>query len=160
MGLGRKGVPKTVFLTSQTLCLRVWLRGLHLFVAGENMRRKTVEVTGAELAVLEMLWKHESATIREITDAIYKHGTTGEYAAVQKLLERLEAKGCVDRNKSSFAHSFSAAVSRTQLIGDELESLAKKLCHGSLTPLLVQLTETIQLSKSDREALRKLIDES
>jgi len=124
------------------------------------MGRKTIDVTEAELAVLQALWERQGATIREITDCIYERRTTAEYATVQKLLERLEVKGCVRRDKSSFAHSFSPAVSRAQLIGNELESLASRLCNGSLTPILVHLTERAKLSKSDRDALRKLIDES
>lgn len=124
------------------------------------MRPKSGDVTSAELAVLQVLWSRGTATIREIADTIYSRGTTGEYAAVQKLLERLEAKGCVKRDKSSFAHCFSPAVSRAKFIGEELESLAERLCNGSLTPLLVHLAERAKLSKGDREALRKLIDES
>jgi len=124
------------------------------------MPRKPVDITETELAILEILWAHGAATIREITGGLYTRGTTGEYATVQKLLERLEAKGCVKRDRSSFAHTFTARIGREKLIGDALESIARTLCNGSMTPLLIHLAEAGRLSPDDYKTLRRLIDEA
>ena len=124
------------------------------------MGEKVVNVTEYELAVLEALWRRNSATIREITQEVYQEISTTAYATVQKLLERLENKGCVSRDRSSFAHVFRATVERSDLIGQGLEDLAEKLCGGSLTPLLIHLVETTSLTASQRKMLRKLIDEA
>ena len=124
------------------------------------MPRKPLNITETELAILSVLWAKGTATIREITDELYSCRTTGQYATVQKLLERLEAKGCVKRDRTSFAHIFTAKIGRERLIGDELESLAKKLCNGSLTPLLMHLAEASQLSPEDYKMVRCLIDET
>ncbi len=124
------------------------------------MPRLPLDITETELAILSVLWAMGTATIREITDELYTRRTTGEYATVQKLLERLEAKGCVKRDRTSFAHIFTAKIGRERLIGDELESLAKKLCNGSLTPLLMHLAEASQLSPEDYKMVRCLIDET
>ncbi|HIG26455.1 MAG TPA: BlaI/MecI/CopY family transcriptional regulator [Verrucomicrobiales bacterium] len=121
---------------------------------------KTIEVTETELAILEVLWSSNQATIRQITDEIYEEPTTGQYATVQKLLDRLEAKKCVKRDKGSFAHTFTAEVDRSKLIGQGLEHLARRLCQGSLTPLLLHLTEKTHLTRADRKALKKLIDQA
>jgi len=117
-------------------------------------------VTEYELAVLDVLWGRGSATIREITEAVYQESSPTNYSTVQKLLERLDKKGCVRRDRSGFAHRFHAKVARTELIGQGLEDLAQKLCGGSLTPLLMHLAETTRLSPKDRLMLRKLIDET
>ena len=119
-----------------------------------------INVTDAELSVLEVLWDRGQTTIGEITEAIYRKKTTSRYATVQKLLERLEAKGCVKRDRSGFAHHFSAAIERQHLIGQRLQEVAEKLCDGSLTPLLVHLVESTRLSAEDRKRLRKLIDDA
>jgi BlaI family transcriptional regulator, penicillinase repressor len=118
-----------------------------------------INVTDAELSILEFLWEREPATISDITVAIYRKKTTSRYATVQKLLERLEAKGCVTRDRSGFAHRFTAAIERQQLIGQRLQEVAAKLCDGSLTPLLVHLVETTKLNAQDRKRLRKLMDD-
>jgi predicted transcriptional regulator len=124
------------------------------------MAKKRLHVTGSELAVLDVLWQQGSATIRIITEAIYRESSPTTYATVQKLLERLETKGYVGRDRSAFAHVFRAKIARTKLIGQGVEELAEKLCSGSLTPLLVHLVQTVRLSPRDRAMLRKLIDEA
>ena len=122
------------------------------------MPKKPINVTEAELAVLQVLWESPASTIRQITDAIYEEGTTSEYATTQKLLDRLQGKGCVKKSKRSHAHTFTAKVSREDLIGTGLESLAEKLCGGSLTPLLIHLTDNAKLSVEERRQLKELID--
>lgn len=123
------------------------------------MPRTPQDITEAELAVLQVLWEQSSATIRHITDLLYPQGRAAQYATVQKLLERLESKGCVRRDRRSSVHVFAAAVEREELVGRRLQALAEKLCGGSWTPLLTHLVQSQRLSNQDRQALRALIDE-
>jgi predicted transcriptional regulator len=121
--------------------------------------RTPQDITDAELAVLQVLWQQGPATIRRITEVLYPAGGSSHYATVQKLLERLEAKACVSRDRGGAVHVFAAAVDRDALIGRRLQSLAEKLCGGSWTPLLTHLLQARRLSAADRQALRALIDE-
>jgi BlaI family penicillinase repressor len=123
------------------------------------MARTPQDVTDAELAVLELLWEQGPGTIRRLTDTIYPHGDTAHYATVQKLLERLEAKGFVKKARGQAAHTFSAALDREELIGRRLQATAEKLCGGSLTPLLMHLVRARKLSARERQELRSLIDD-
>ncbi len=122
------------------------------------MARTPQDVTDAELAVLQILWDGGGATIRQLTDALYPGGATAQYATVQKLLERLESKAFVRRDRAGAAHNFTAAVGRDALIGRRLQDVAEKLCGGSLTPLLTHLVRTKRLSENERQELRALID--
>ena len=115
-------------------------------------------VTDAELAVLEVLWDVPSAAIRQITDALYPDAGVSEYATVQKLLQRLEVKGCVRRDRAGKAHRFAARVDRGELIGRRLNDLADRLCGGSLGTLLTHLVQPSRLSADDRAHLRSLLD--
>src|SRR5205807_3589615 len=110
------------------------------------MARTPQDVTDAELAILEVLWETGPATIRQLTDALYPRGNSAQYATVQKLLERLEAKRFVLRQRELAAHGFLAAVDREERIGRRLQATAEKLCGGSLTPLLMHLVRTRRLS--------------
>ena len=123
------------------------------------MARSRNEITDAELAVLKLLWRTEWATIREIADTIYPEGTAAHYATVQKLLERLEAKGFVGRDRSRHVHLFSASVREADLVGRGLEALAERLCDGALGPLLTYLVGARPLSLQERAELRKILDE-
>ena len=124
------------------------------------MSPKNVDVTETELAILDVLWGRGATTIRDITDQLYDEGTVGEYATVQKLLDRLGKKGYVRRDRDSFAHVFSATVERNELIGQGLEKLAAKLCDGSFTPLLMHLADATNLPKKERAALMKMIEDA
>jgi predicted transcriptional regulator len=123
------------------------------------MARTPQDVTETELAILQLLWDQGAATIRQLTDALYPQGGTSHYATVQKLLERLEAKDYVRRQRSGPAHTFAAAVGRDELIGRRLQAMAEQLCGGSLTPLLTHLVRARKLNARDRQKLRSLIDE-
>jgi predicted transcriptional regulator len=111
------------------------------------------------LAVLQVLWERGSCNIRQITAVLYPDGRAAHYATVQKLLERLEVKDCVNRDRGSAVHCFTAAIDRDELIGRRLQSVAEKLCGGSWTPLLTHLVQNQKLSAQERKALRNLIDE-
>ena len=121
--------------------------------------REWKDVTPKELELLELLWDGGPATIRALTDRLYPGGGAGAYGSVQKLLERLEEKGMVERRRTGPAHTFVSTVARDDLIGRRLKEVAETLCGGSLTPLLTHLVKQSQLSEQDRQQLRDLIDE-
>lgn len=123
------------------------------------MNRSFQDVSDAELAVLHELWQEGKQTIRQLTEVLYPGGTASQYATVQKLLERLEGKGCVKRDRSGSVHVFEATIDRDALLGRRLQAVAESLCDGSLTPLLTHLVRNQRLSNKDREELRGLIGE-
>jgi predicted transcriptional regulator len=116
------------------------------------------DVTDAELAVLQVLWDRGLATIRQLTDILYPEGNEAHYATVQKLLERLEAKGHIQRDRSGHAHRFAARTDRDTLVGHRLRAMAEKLCGGLMAPLLTHLVRAEALSSEERQELRDLID--
>jgi BlaI family transcriptional regulator, penicillinase repressor len=122
------------------------------------MTRDFRDLPDAELAVLNELWDRGPATIRQLTDSLYPRGTGAHYATVQKLLERLEAKGCVLRDRRALAHVFRADIDRDELIGKRLQAVAEKLCGGSLTPLLTNLMRSTRLTAKERRELRALME--
>lgn len=118
-----------------------------------------IHVTETELSILRSLWTGGALTIRELTEALYPGGSKVHYATVKKLIERLEAKGCVHRDRREATHRFAASIQREELIGDRLRSLAENLCEGSLAPVLMHLVKSQKLTAKERQSLRALIDE-
>jgi BlaI family penicillinase repressor len=123
------------------------------------MGRPAQDITESELAVLRILWDRGPATIRQLTDVLYPQGEAAQYATVQKLLDRMEAKGYVRRDRTMFVHIFRSVLDRDELIGRRLRSLAEMLCDGSLTPLLTHLARAKDLTDDDRLALRAIVEE-
>ena len=123
------------------------------------MARTPQDVTDAELAVLQVLWDRGPATRRQITDILYPGGGPSHYTTVQKLLERLEAKGFVRKDRGEAALTFTATVGREELISRRLLDVAEKLCGGSLTPLLINLVRARPLSARELRELQDLIED-
>ena len=117
------------------------------------------DVTAAELAILEKLWEHETAAVKELSQWLYGASTPSDIATVQKLLVRLEKKGWVVRDRDTWPHSFRAAMDREELISHRLQSTADELCDGTLNTLLTHLVKSKDFNTRERKRLRKLLDD-
>lgn len=116
-------------------------------------------ITEAELEILKVLWLHQPLPSRDIAEQLYGEVTRTSMGTVQKLLSRLEEKGMVSRNRSESVHLFSAAITREEVAGMQLEDFANKLSGGSLSPFVVHLVQAKRLSKKEKEQIRRLLDE-
>lgn len=121
------------------------------------MAKKRRNITDAELAVLKVLWNEGTLTAKAITEVLYPECSESDFASVHSFLQRLERKGLVERDRSSFVHTFRAAVSRGDVAGQELAALADRLADGSMAPLLMHLVEGKQIGKKEANEIRKLL---
>ena len=97
-------------------------------------------------------------TAKVITEAIYTDGAESEFAAVHSFLQRLERKGLVTRDRSSFVHVFSTTVTQADVLGQEFETLVKRLGSDSIAPLIMRLISQQRLSKKEAAEIRKLLE--
>ena len=112
-----------------------------------------------ELRIMETLWNHGQASIREIQES-FPEKDRPAYTTIQTTVYRMEAKKAVRRVKNvGTFHIFEAAISRKaaqrRLIDDLLA-----LFGGRTQPVMAHLIESGKLTLADvREAektLRKL----
>ena len=122
------------------------------------MIKKPAVVTDAELAVLKVLWAREPLTAKAIAETVYPDGAESEFAAVHSFLQRLEKKGLVTRDRSSFVHLFSTTVTQADVLGRELDSLIERLGTDSIAPLIMQFIGQKRLSKKEAAEIRKLLE--
>jgi BlaI family penicillinase repressor len=120
--------------------------------------KKPTGVTDAELAVLKVLWAGGPLTAKAITEVVYPDGAESEFAAVHSFLQRLERKGLVERDRSSFVHVFSPTATQADVLGRELKTLVDRLGADSIAPLIMQLIDQKRLSKTEAVQIRRLLD--
>ncbi len=113
----------------------------------------------AELAVMELLWREGQATSRQIIDQVYPDTPKRQHGTVQRLLQRLSAKGFVVRDRALGISVFSPAISRDAYASAQLESLANRLTQGSLAPMITRLVADNKLSHAEIERLRRILEE-
>lgn len=118
------------------------------------------DVTETELAILDVLWDRGPVQVREIVDALYGEYRRSLHASVKSLLDRLIEKGFVDTDTSEFAHRFSAKVDRSEFVGKELQKLVNDHFDGAVAPMLHALVDHTKLSRKQREAIRRIIEET
>lgn len=114
-------------------------------------------LANAELALMEVLWDHPAQTARTLRERLYPDAERAQHGTVQRLLQRLEDKGFLVRDRGHGAHQFSAALSREQYAAGQLETLADKLTGGSLAPLLTHLIESDRISEDELLRLRGIL---
>ncbi len=107
---------------------------------------------------MELLWQHDQLTARKIREQLYPGSSKAQHGTVQRLLQRLEDKGYVDRDRGLQVHLFSSAVSRQAYASGQLENLADKLTGGSLAPLITHLIEEKRISREEINRLRQILD--
>ena len=121
-------------------------------------------LANAELAIMDLLWRNGRMTARHLREQLYPDATKAQHGTVQRLLQRLEEKGFVERDKNLSIHFFSPRVSREAYAGRQLEELADKLTSGSIAPLITHLVEEKKISRDEirriRDMLNKLADPS
>ena len=111
-----------------------------------------------ELKIMEALWKHGAASVREIQESLPEKGRPA-HNTVQTILTRLEAKKAVRRAKKiSNAYIYEPVITRgatQRLLVDELLGFF----GGRAAPLMSHLIESGQLTLQDvedaRQALKK-----
>jgi predicted transcriptional regulator len=120
---------------------------------------KQPPLANAELAIMDLLWQNDMPiTARQIREQLYPDSPKAQHGTVQRLLQRLEDKGYVERDRSLFVHLFSAAISRQTYAGQQLESLADKLTAGSFAPLITHLIVEKKISRDEIARIRAILD--
>ena len=114
-------------------------------------------LANAELAVMELLWDEGCLTARQLRERLYPNAERSQHGTVQRLLQRLEDKGFIDRDREPSVSSFSALIGREAYACSQLEALADKVTGGSLVPLITHLIEEKRISHAELRQLRRLL---
>ncbi len=118
------------------------------------------DVTETELSILDVLWQRGPLPVREIVDVLYGEYRRSLHASVKSLLDRLIEKDFVEVDTTEYAHRFSAKVDRGEFVGKELQKLVNDHFDGAVAPMLHALVDHAKLSRKDRNAIRRIIEET
>ena len=110
-----------------------------------------------ELDIMQELWKRGSATVGEVHAGLVAAGSDLAYNTVQTMLNRLEAKGIVERDATDRAHRYRPRLKqRTATVG-AIRRLTRRWFEGSAEALAARLVEH-DLGDAELERLQQLID--
>ena len=108
-----------------------------------------------ELQILEALWAHGKASIREIQEAFPEPRPA--YTTIQTTVYRLEGKSAVRRvRKISNAHIFEPTVARDVTRNRLLDEILS-FFGGRPLPMMAQLVKAGKLTRDDVRELEKIV---
>lgn len=116
-------------------------------------------VSDAELEVLKVLWEAGPSTVRDVAAALRRQRRRLAYNTVLTLLSRLRDKGYVTADRRETAYLFRPVVTRDELLGFSLASLADRVCDGTASPLVSALVRGRRFSAEEIAHFRKLLDD-
>ncbi len=123
----------------------------------------SVKPTDAELAILQILWEHQPASVRDVNDMLnakeVQKGLEGEigYTTTLKIMQIMAEKGLVRRDESNKTHLYSATVSREETQKALLGKFMDAVFHGSPMQLVKQALGNYSPSKEEMEEIQKLL---
>ena len=122
------------------------------------MRRRSPTLTGQELEIMKVVWQRESATVRDVYEALLEHRKVA-YTTVMTMMKILEQKGYLHRKQVDRAYVYRPAQPKNQVIGKMVRDFVNRVFNGSAEPLLVHLIEDRRLTGDEIEEIRRLIGE-
>jgi BlaI family penicillinase repressor len=115
-----------------------------------------LKLSKLELQILETLWAHGKASIREIQEAFPEPRPA--YTTIQTTVYRLEGKNALRRvRKISNAHIFEPVIARDVTRHKLLDEILS-FFGGRPQPMMAQLAEAGKLTLQDVRELEKTIE--
>ena len=113
-------------------------------------------LTDLELRLMNIVWDKETATVREVKDALPK-GKPLAYSTVLTVMRNLEWKGYLRHDVHDRTYVYHPTVPRDEVVHSMLRHLAGRLFGGSAELLMVKFLEKEELSLDKLSRLKKLI---
>jgi len=123
------------------------------------MTKTTGKPTAAELEILAVIWERETATVREVYEVMNQKKPTG-YTTVLKLLQLMDEKNLVERDRANRAHVYRAKIKQNETGKQMLSDVLQKVFGGSALKLVQQVLETETTTAEDLKKIRRMIQEA
>ena len=115
----------------------------------------TVQPSEGELAILNVLWRLGSCTVRQVHEEL---GRDIGYTTVMKLMQIMAEKGLVVRDEQNRAHLYHAAVKQDAVEKNLVQRLLDRAFSGSAVQLAMRALSARKPGKAELAELRQLID--
>jgi predicted transcriptional regulator len=107
-----------------------------------------------ELEVMSVLWRHGSATVSEVRDALDEELA---YTSVLSALQTLEEKGYVRHEAEGRAYRYFPTVAAEKAGGSALARIRESIYQGSAERMFAQLVSDRRIDKDQLRRMRRLL---
>jgi BlaI family transcriptional regulator, penicillinase repressor len=122
------------------------------------MRTPHPTLTPQELAIMKVVWKLDSATVRDVYENLRVRRTIA-YTTVMTMMKILEEKGYLKKIRVDRAYLYRPTKPRRQVLGAMVRDFVDRVFDGAAGGLLLHLAKDRRLSKDERTTIRRIIEE-
>ena len=120
------------------------------------MRHPHPTLTPQELAIMKVIWRLGSATVRDVYEELRTERTIA-YTTVMTMMRILEDKGYLTKSSADRAFVYAPARPRHQVVGAMVRDFVDRVFDGASGSLLVHLAKDNRLTDKQRRAIEKLV---
>ena len=118
---------------------------------------KPIPLARVQMLIMQVLWERQSATAREITDAINESEPIA-HSTVQTMLRVLEEKNAVAHRAEGRAFIFYPLTPEADIKQSAARNLVERVFGGSVSNLLAHLLDARGVTKQEIDEIRKMIN--
>jgi BlaI family transcriptional regulator, penicillinase repressor len=122
------------------------------------MRVPNSTLTPQELAIMKVVWKLDSATVRDVYEHLRVRRAIA-YTTVMTMMKILEEKGYLKRVLADRAYVYRPTKPRQQVVAAMVRDFVDRVFDGAAGGLLLHLAKDRRLSKDDRATIRRIIED-
>lgn len=122
-------------------------------------RPKSPTLTEAELRLMDVLWKKEAATVRDVVAALPGNEPLA-YSTVLTTLRILERKGYVSHEKEGRAYVYQPLVGREDARRSVVRYMMSRFFNNSPEALMLNILENETVDGDVLDRLKRMVDES
>jgi len=123
------------------------------------MRKPHPTLTTQELALMKIVWRRRTATVREVYEDLRETRRIA-YTTVMTMMNVLATKGYVTRTKDDRAFRYRPTRQERTVVTSMVREFVNRVFDGASRPLLLHLSKDRNLSAKERQELRRLIEEA
>jgi BlaI family transcriptional regulator, penicillinase repressor len=118
--------------------------------------KQSVTFTGAELRIMDVLWKKGSGTVQQVLDWLPDRLA---YNSVLTTIRILERKGHLKHIKDGRAFIYEPTIGREEATRSEIRHLVSRFFRNSHEALLLNILQDEEIDASQLKRLRRMLDE-
>lgn len=103
-----------------------------------------------QMRIMQVLWKKQRATAREITEAINEYEPIA-HSTVQIIIRTLEAKKAITHDTQGRTFIFYPLVQQEKAVRNAMHEFVDRVFNGSIEGLAVYLAQSENISPEDKK---------
>ena len=115
-----------------------------------------IKPTGAELEVLQILWKNGASTVKSINDELNKNKKVG-YTTTLKIMQIMYKKRLLNRERSGRSHIYKPVPQKDETQNVLLEKILETAFAGSASKLVMHALGRSETSRKEIEEIKEYL---